>query len=120
MVRTNNDLALCTLECTCCTGICFPLVLIAFLRCHIAQTIVANKFKSFPVSMIVSTKSWKLEKRGLEPVLPHTLLWDQPKKLRGTTKLHGSHPRAHHGNDHSHHPIVPFGVEDCVLLEKNS
>ena len=50
---------------------------------HIAQTIVAKMFRSFPVSMIVSTKTWKLAKCGLEPMLSHVLFWDHTWEMEG-------------------------------------
>ena len=83
MVQTNDDLAFCTSEKTCWIGICLPLVSIMFLRFQIAHTVVAKRFKSFPYSMMVSTKSWKLEKRGMEIELSCILLWDHAWEMEG-------------------------------------
>jgi len=64
MVRTKEALAFCTRKIRM-IGKGFTLVLMEFRRYQIAQTIVAKRFKSLPISMMCSTKSRKLEKCGL-------------------------------------------------------
>ena len=62
MIRTKEALAFCTSRKTFLIGKGFAVVLMDFRRYQIAQTIVAKRFKTLPISMMCSTKSRKLKK----------------------------------------------------------